>query len=264
VNATGSFGIQFQGVNTTGGFNTTTNPYLTSLFDLIEATIDSKNNTKFTTASQVILNNFETTMENANTYVSNFAGNSTGRFTSLKLTSVVADGGSVKTTVNLDGYVWQANNTYLTFRWFLTGGDKCKVNSDCNASALFTSGGVTSVGVVVNDGFFFSAPQAQSGAALPLTTVLNVSVLYQNGAILINYPQFVGNLVHDPTSGLQDSPNKPTINLVDLKSTWWFGWSYTTWYIILAVVGVIVLLALVALIGAIIVWNRGKPGYEQV
>jgi len=210
----------------------------------------------------------QTTLLNNVVYTSVYNGNTTGRFTSLSFTTTMNTGAATsnfKIAVNLVGYtpVNNKSNYFLTFRYYLNGGDSCKQNSKCNGTALFPSGGVDSIGIYASGAYLYN----QYGQATVNGVAVNASVLFQNGAFLVSYPLFQGvaSYQDDPTAGVEGTNlGSPTYFLVDLQSTWWFGWTYTTWYIILAVVGVIVLLALVALIGAIIVWNRGKPGYEQV
>ena len=270
--AAGQFQLTFQAVATAGGFNAS-DSYTFSLYDIQETTFDSKGNIKWNTGSRIGFdasqtnNTFATVQtdnKNGATFTSTASANA--RFKSLQVVNQVPNGamtGNIETTIKLDGYEWTTNATdnYLSLRFYLTtSGDKCKVNTACNASAVVQSASNQSA-VVINSGLFYTSASAlvtgnANGTAVTLT--------YTNGAIVLSYAHFSGDLTHDPTVGLLNSTDAPVVVPVGLQSTWWFGWSYTTWYIILAVVGVIVLLALVALIGAIIVWNRGKPGYEQV
>lgn len=263
VPSTGGLIVTFATNTTVGGFNETSPSYSLQLYDLQESTFDSKGNVQWIKNTQILLS-FTTVQQalNKNTFVSTAQANA--RYQSLTVTNKFAQGanqGSFETTIAINGYQWTQNNTesFLSLRFYLTGGDKCKVNTECNASAVIV-GATNQSGVLVNEAVFFTTATANVG-----NNVTAVKLTYTSGAAVLSYAYFNGDLSHDPTTALTYAADAPaTVEPVNLQSTWWFGWSYTTWYIILAVVGVIVLLALVALIGAIIVWNRGKPGYEQV
>jgi len=258
----GPFYVDFSIANTSK--LPSTSNYELQLWDLSETTLSKG---KYTFNNSISLGLFQAqtqvkTVADTVTYTTTFPGVA-NRFTSLILTTTVtgaANATSFETSVALVGYKFVQANANLTFRYYLWAPKSCKINTECNCSATFGTG-VNNSGVVVQDAYFYVSPTYTFGINKP-----PVAFDYVNGALMVSYLNFTGgNLAHDPTTGLTQGQDTPaSITKLNLQSTWWFGWSNTTWYIILAVVGVIVLLALVALIGAIIVWNRGKPGYEQV
>lgn len=264
--APGPFYVDFALKNAVMGGNTS--QYELQLFDLSEVTLN-KNKPTYNNSiqlGQALAVTVSTKKVNGDMQYTTTFPAVAGRYTSLVLTTTVseaANASSFETTVQLTGYKFVTAGSNLTMRYYISSNaKKCKVNTECNCSALFESGNVNRSGVIIQESYFYIGNTYTMGAATTLPAVFS----YDNGALVVTFVNFTGgDLTHDPTTGLSGGADVPkSIFKTNLESTWWFGWSSTTWYIILAVVGVIVLLALVALIGAIIVWNRGKPGYEQV